>query len=203
VIEDVVDTIRKNFRANGCPAEVEVGPQFVAENAAPPRVVFVPGAEGDSFEGPLTIQQRFGATVEQPYQNPRSVATRWAGAVVHIWGAGVKQTEPQLQNAADRAALGALLNQTISAIHEAGFGSYRLLGGAVDTKTKLIGYGLLYLLRIQLAIPVLQIPWVNDAPFGPGAAARTGNTWTNLSDVKPKIEESFDPSGNPVTVILP
>ncbi len=203
MIEDAVDTIRRNFRANGCPAEVEVGPQFVAQNGKPPRVVFVPGEEPDTFEGPLAIQPRAGATATQPYQNPQSLATRWAGAAVHIWAAGIQQTDAQLQNAADRAALGALINQTYSAIYEAGFGSFRVSGGAVDTKTKLITYGLLYVMRVSIAIPVLRIPWVENAPFGPQAATRTGNTWTNLPGVKPKITEAFEPSGNPKTTIEP
>lgn len=203
MIEDAVDTIRKNFRANGCPAEVVVGPQFIAEHGRPPRVVFVPGEEPDTFEPPLAIQVRAGATPTQPYQNPQSLAIRWSGAAVHIWAAGIEQTDAQLQNAADRAALGALINQTYSAIYEAGFGSIRVSGGQVATSPKLITYGLLYVMRVQIAIPVLRIPWVENAPFGPQAATRTGNTWTNLPGVKPKIEESFEPTGNPVTIIQP
>lgn len=204
MIEDAVDTIRKNFRANGCPAEVEVGPQFLAENGKPPRVVFVPGEEPDTFENFVPMQVRAGSTYAvTPYENPQALATRWAGAAVHIWACGIAQTDAQLQNAADRAALGALINQTYSAIYEAVFGSLRVSSGQVETKLKLVTYGLLYVMRVQIAIPVLRIPWVENAPFGSGAATRTGNTWTNLPGVKPKINEVFEPSGNPVTTIQP
>ncbi len=203
MIEDAVDTVRKNFRSNGCPAQVDVGPQFIAEHGRPPRVVFVPGEEPDTFEPPLAVETRAGATPTQPYQNPQSLATRWAGASVHIWAAGIEQTDAQLQNAADRAALGALINQTYSAIYEMGFGWFRVGGGSVVTSPKLITYGLLYVMRVQIAIPVLRIPWVESAPFGPQAATRTGNTWTNLPGVKPKITESFDPTGVPKIIIEP
>jgi hypothetical protein len=203
MIEDVINSIRRNFRTNGCPARVEIGPQFVAEHAAPPRVVFVPIKGGDSFEPPLDTQPRAGATLGQPYENPRQIRTRWAGVEAHIWAAGIKQTEPGLQYQADRAALGELFNQTYAALYEAAFGAYRDVSGGEESGTKLIGYGLLYIYRFQLAIPVLQIPYTGNAPFGANAALGTGNTWTNLPDVKPKITESFDPTGNPKVVIEP
>ena len=204
MIEDAVDTVRKNFRANGCPAEIEVGPQFVAQHGRPPRVVFVPGEEPDTFENFVPMQVRAGSTPAlTPYENPQALANRWSGAAVHIWAAGIQQTDAQLQNAADRAALGALINQTYSAIYEMGFGSIRITGGQVATKPALIEYGLLYIMRVQIAIPVLRIPWVENAPFGPHAATRTGNTWTNLPGVVPKIEESFQPTGVPVVIIQP
>lgn len=205
MIEDVVNTIRKNFRANGCPAQVETGPQFIAENAAPPRVVFVPVPSGDTYEPPLAVQPRYGADpTTQPYQNPQSVATRWAAVEAHVWAAGVEQTDAEQQYMADRAALGALINQTFTALYDAaGFSFFRMQGGGEDTRTKLIRFGLLYIMRFQLAIPVLRIPWVANAPFGANAASRTGNTWTNLGDVKPKIVEEFQPTGVPKIIIQP
>ena len=122
---------------------------------------------------------------------------------MHIWAAGILQQDPALQNAADRAALGALVNQTIAAIHQQGFGFYRLLGGQQIRDPKLIRDGLLYVLRVQIAVPVLEIPWVTAAPFGAQAATKTGNTWTNVSGIKPRIVESFNPTGQPKTVIEP
>lgn len=205
MIEDVVNVIRKNFRANGCPAQVEIGPQFVAENAAPPRVVFVPVTSGDTYEPPLAVQPRYGADPEtEPYQNPRSLATCWAAVEAHIWACGVAQVDAQLQYAADRAALGALRNQTYQSLYyAAGMSFFRNVSGGELTKPGLVMMGIVYVMRFQIAIPVLEIPWVQQPPFGKDAAAKTGNTWTNLPGVKPKITEEFQPTGVPQVIIQP
>ena len=85
MLADVVALVNPLLVAAFPTLEVQIGGEFVTEQSAPPRMVWVPTA--DTFEG---AEQHQAA-------EPRAIMTRVSGCDVHIWGATVLATEQLIQ----------------------------------------------------------------------------------------------------------
>jgi hypothetical protein len=170
-LEDVVDGVAALLESEGCPANVLFDKVFVAENAEPPRVVFVP--KQDSYSNPLQIQ-----AAGQPGQNPSSLGanpkplfTRTARAEVHIWARGEPETDPTRQLRADYAALGQLINAVARAIYKTGPYNNRITNGTTDQRTLMVRDGLVYTMTVEVDVPIVDVAWDDSL------------TWTDQSGV--------------------
>ena len=92
----------------------KLGAEFLAEADAPPKVIWVPTS--DSFQ-PGSRQTSTSNTVAK---EPRQIGIRTAGVRVRVWAAG--DGTP----AGDIAAVEALLQAFLVAVHETTYGSYRV-----------------------------------------------------------------------------
>lgn len=191
MIADVVCAMRDFFTGTGCPAKVFLGEAHIAENAEPPRVVWIP--TGDRFTPPLQTQAK-GVPPAPSYlgSNPRPVLTRWSGAEIHVWaGAGRLEAEQWRQYEKDLAALDALVNQTVLAVHKIVPGYYNFLGADNRQRVHIVNRGLRTVLRVEIAIPIVDIDFPCDA------IDTTVFTWLTQGDVVGQItvEELQTPTG--------
>ena len=110
--------------------EVLVGEENLSREGAPPRTVWVPGA--DSFGPP---SERFGA-------QQRALHTLRCAATVHLWGS-------------DLAAAEAMRDDFINALRRAVGPNYELQGGIWLGQTNL-GRGRVYLLSLLIHAPIVE-----------------------------------------------
>jgi hypothetical protein len=172
--------MQQQFRDYGCPAKVYFGKEFLAEHASPPRVVWVPTS--DTYE--LPIQNQAAGSPPAPSAtgtNPRPIWIRWAGAELHIWGAAKEQEKETRQREKDQSVMDALVNQTIVALQKLVPGYYRLQGGMQTPSPTAVRKGFVYILRVQIAVPIVDIDFPCDA------IDTTVFTWTTASDVSGDI----------------
>ena len=183
MLADVYRAVAADFRASGCPATVLFGLEFLAENAEPSRVVFVP-TDDPAYMAPLGIQ---GAGLPAPDMsggtNPFPVMRRAAGADVHIWGAAPRQEDGTQQLPRDYDALNALINQTALSLYRAqGLGGQLRIQGGRHTPTPAhMRRGFVYVMRIQVEIPIL------DIDFPCGAIDGSQKTWLTQDDVSANV----------------
>lgn len=144
---DVADAVRADFAALSVPVVVYYGPQFVAQDDAASRVVFVPTVDAYSFNYLPTGQ------------NPRALRTRECHATINIWAVGAKQNDPNDQGAADYRALDALINQVIQSVEHAITGNYELGQGRNNNTTPHAQYGRMYELDLMVYVPITEIAW--------------------------------------------
>lgn len=164
------------FREYGCPAKVYFGKEYLAEHASPLRVVWVPTS--DTFDPPIQNQGAGWPPVPSSNgANPRPIWIRWAGAELHIWGAAVEQEKETRQREKDQSVMDALLNQTIVALQKLVPGYYKLQGGSQTPAPTAVRRGFVYVLKLQVAIPVVDIDFPCDA------VDTTVFTWTTASTV--------------------
>jgi len=107
-----------------------IGARSIAQNSAPPRVVWIPTRDQI---GPKEVASR---------ANP-SIYTRLAGVQAHCWGASLEATET-------------IVHAVIAALYATAHGSLRVAGvewPAPETVTR----GELAILSFALAIPVLKL----------------------------------------------
>lgn len=96
----------------------QLGEEYVQENAAPPRVVWVPTAHSYDSAG------RVGAS--SAARHPRSWGTRVAGVDLHVWAAGTKEdTDPYK----DLRACELLCDRVLFFLRVVAFGSFVANGG--------------------------------------------------------------------------
>ncbi len=111
-----------------------IGEKHIAQHDTPPRLVWVPSA--DSFGPPVQV----GA-------NPKSYATRVAGVDCAVWGEDLAKTEE-------------MVNDLIVALHRECMsrGNYELRGGEWITAGELTNNGIVFLLHLAIAVPIVGRP---------------------------------------------
>lgn len=124
-----------------------VGEEYLINNDAPPRVIWVPTR--DQFDGALRYSKPPTA------MTPRSIFTRRAGCQIHVWGAGtVVDTNPYK----DIAATELLLNRFLYMLRQVAYGAFTLTGGSWLPKANRGELGRCYLLDVTFDIPVVPAP---------------------------------------------
>jgi hypothetical protein len=113
-----------------------VGGKHIGVMGVPPRVVWVP------------TEDKFAAA-RQHGPSPRSIKTRVAGVVVHIWAKGASPDQ-------DLAAAEQLVNDVLWATHQEAYGSYEVVGGTWlgQDGEELTQLGRAYLLELQFQVPI-------------------------------------------------
>jgi hypothetical protein len=165
---DVVDLIRGDFVASGCPASVLYDQRTLAEHDAPPRVVFIPTT--DTYEAPLAIGG-LGPL------NPRANFRVRQGFDAHIWGAAPEQPNANAQRRADETFLWKLVNQTVLSLHRVAPGNNIPLTGEFRGRSNM-DRGLLYVLKGFVEVPVGL-----DIDYPPWGIDETAQTWITESGV--------------------
>lgn len=171
---EVVNAIREDFEASGCPAKVFYDERQLAEHDAPNRVVFVPTS--DTYEAPLAIGG------PGPH-NPRAFFRVKQGFAAHIWGAAPDQPNPAptAQRLADETWLWKLVNQTALSIYRVAPGNNQLLSGDYRARANQ-DRGLLYVLKGFIEVPVGL-----DIDYPKWGIDETAQTWTNVSGVSADV----------------
>lgn len=154
--------MQSSFRDHGCPAKVWFGSEYLAQHDSPLRVVWVPTS--DVYEAPIATQGR-GCPPESMEHgaNPRPIWLRWAGAELHIWGGAKEQNDERRQREKDQSVMDSLLNQVIVALQKTVTGYFRLQGGKQMPAPHNVRKGFVYVLNIQVAIPIVDIDFPCDA----------------------------------------
>lgn len=182
MLEDVFDHVVEDFKRSGCPARNLFGFEFLNENAEPNRVVWIPDQDG-AFAPPVPAVHSF--TRAENGQYPQSILTRSAGCTLFIWGASAPTAKQEVgaQTRADYAVANALVNQTILSLYRAaGFGRVgQILGGKWTPASAFQRRGFQYELRIQIAIPIL------DIDFPCGCIDLNVFTWLTQDDVQANV----------------
>ncbi len=154
-LADVVAALNTDFLARNCKAPILLGAQYLRDHDAPSRIVIVPGTDTFGEKLPSTIPKGLPG---QP--NPRAIKTRFCTAVANIWAAAPEMREPGAQQAADLAALDALINCFIAALQSTCAGIYGLSSGTYPaTQESHTNRGIIYELGFSVAVPVLDIAW--------------------------------------------
>lgn len=169
---DVVQALNVDFLARHCRAPILLGAQYLRDHDAPSRIVIVPGT--DTFAPKLPSTTPLGVK-GQP--NPRAIGTRLCTAVANIWAAAPELRDAAAQQAADLAALDALINCFVSALQSTCSGLYTLTGGTYpQAQLSHTNRGIIYELGFSVAIPLTDIGWpavaitVCDKTFVPAPA---------------------------------
>jgi hypothetical protein len=183
VLADVYRAVAADFKASGCNAAVLFGLEFLSENSEPNRVVFAPTDDG-AYMAPLGTQ---GAGMPPANMadgtNPFPIMRRPAGGEIHIWGAAARQEDGTQQLARDYDVLNALINQTaLSLYRTCGLGGVlKITGGKNTPGPAHVRRGFVYVMRIQVEIPIVDI----DFPCGPIDGSQ--KTWDTQDDVSANI----------------
>jgi len=130
--------------------ESQLGAESVEEISNPPRMVWVP--THDTFEPGQRINTPGAIT-----KSPKSIGTRWAGVMVHVWAETSNATKTPL---ADVAACEELVRKLLVAVHENAVGSYRVEGlDWVDADgAELVQKGRACNVRLAFAVPITRQP---------------------------------------------
>ena len=115
-----------------------VGGKHISAGGTPPRVVWVP------TEDTFSAARQHGA-------EPRSVKTRIAGVLVHIWAKGA-----QADGSGDLSATEQLVNDLLWATHQVAYGSYDVKRGSWlgNDGEELTTLGRVYLLELDFQVPI-------------------------------------------------
>jgi hypothetical protein len=180
MLENVYDAVVADFKRSSCPARNLFGFEFLNENAEPNRVVWVPSSDG-AFTPPVPSVTPL--TRVENGQYPQSILTRNAGCDLYIWGAATPTDGTGAQTRADYGVANALVNQTILSLYRAaGFGRVgQIIGGKWTTASAFQRRGFQYELRIQIAIPIL------DIDFPCGCIDTSVFTWLTQDDVSANV----------------
>jgi hypothetical protein len=111
VLTDVFTVVRTNAYLTG--VDCQLGAESLAENGAPPRIVWTPTT--DSFEPGKRINTPGLSTKE-----PKAFGTRRAGVRARVWAVGNGTA------LGDIAACEELVRRLLAAVHQETFGSYRV-----------------------------------------------------------------------------
>lgn len=114
--------------------QVLLGPEYIAQEDAVPRVVFDPS--DDVYTDPREI----GA-------NPRPLLDVWAGCDVHVWAADFDQAHAYAQ----------LLVRSMQRMFSGA--QFRVLGGRWTKTTIDVQHGREYVVRVAIRTPVTDSPW--------------------------------------------
>ncbi len=164
----IIEAIEATFRGLG-PQGVKwhVGPEWLAAQEAPPRIVWVPST--DAFEGPeihypgaseqaFEVAQELGwGTVVTPRQQVAQAAPEvlerplqqvGAGVEAHIWGKGKDYTQPI-----------ALRDLLVNAIRQTAGAAYQITRGVwpVQTGEAITQYGRVYVLSLSFLTPLMEV----------------------------------------------
>lgn len=167
---DVACAMQEFFRATGCPAQVLFGEEHVATHTEQLQVIWVP-VMADEFGPPVQTGSKFGASMYEGL-NPRTIASRWASADLHVWGfAPVNKQHPERQLEQDYAVLDALVNHTALALHKLLTPPGVRMRRAGNLKSVIsVRRGVTYVLPIQAQIPIVDCAFPCDKL---GISART------------------------------
>jgi hypothetical protein len=158
----------------GATVTCKLGEEFVADNDAPPRVVFVPSADR------YTVQMRSAGTSPR---TPRSPRTRMAGLKLHCWAA---KDAADSTAYADLSAAELLVHRVVCALHSISHGAVEFEGGEW-TPAGLDHHGRVYTLSVRLALPIT-----------PPVPTTTSVTVLHVDDVTATMDfPSSDVSGSP------
>ncbi len=117
-------------------AQCFLGPEFIRQEAAPPRIVWVPTREG--IPAPRKTQQ--GAA---PFA-PRPLKSRDVGVDIHIWQLDYPTTE-------------ALWQSLEQAVHQTMVGAYDLEGASWDGVASLTRSGRVLTAHYRFLIPLVDV----------------------------------------------
>ena len=154
LISAISDDVVAALAAASLPALTEghilLGPEYVAESSAPPRIVFVP--KGSTW-GPKTMAARpTVAAAELTLEiAARSLLTEEAGFDVAVWG---QAAIPDPAN--DYDATQVLYQQVIRSIHTIAHGCYKLSPGRWDAGSKLVVDGRLFVFGVSFSTPLVD-----------------------------------------------
>jgi len=153
---DVACAMQQYFRDTACPARVYFGKKHLAEHVEELRIVWVP-IPRDDFGPPVQTGGKFADMYEG--LNPRTFACRWANADLHIWAfAPPQKSSPDRQVEKDYAVLDALVNHTCQALQKLVTApGYRLKSGSNDNSVQHVRRGFLYVLSVQIQIPLVEV----------------------------------------------
>ncbi len=71
---------------DGSAGAIQIGPQFVAEQSSPPRILFVPKGWTDLENNRDVVQTYQSGTSIDNTQDPRTIAMQWKRFEVQCWG---------------------------------------------------------------------------------------------------------------------
>jgi hypothetical protein len=156
-VTDIVPAITAVLTSRGVAATVKVGGKHISENDAPPRIVWVMRG------GP-------GGAAREVGGNPRHLRTRNLGVEAHVWAESYDAAE-------------ALLNELLSATHQALHGSYSF-DGEEWVEEELLALGCVVIARLTFRVPVTE-------PVK--ATAEIKSTQATTVAVWPDGDEQVDP----------
>jgi hypothetical protein len=156
---------------DGTPGAIQIGPQFVAEQGSPPRVLMIPrGFEFENNKDPGNYLVN-GAISGGNTQTPRAIAVQWKRFEVQCWGCNFSnQTTPSPDPALDYDAAQALAEIVWQAAQGTSAGVWRTQSGIVDPGAPtLVRVGRVLSFDLALSTPVADttLPY---APTGTGPA---------------------------------
>lgn len=191
IVSTISDSVVAGLAAAGYPALVDgkilLGREHVAEQGAPPRIIFIPTR---STFGPRDPASAANVATNSSAYSPerlaqvrqRSVATEFVTFEVRCWGAfNLAAPDP----AADYDVTQALYQQVVISTHLLTEGVYKLEGGTWSDETLIDVAGREFVFAITLATPVLDtllplapsntrvVPTTNMIPLG-GTQPETG-----------------------------
>lgn len=149
---------------------IEVGDEFVEELGAPPRYVLTPSSE--------TYKPVTG-----PGGNPRPLWDRHIGAELTIWGSTRDNTEGMI----DQFLIA--LHRTIKGTPPGGGtayvrgGTYGIGHGKWVRNTNLDKFGFVYVLQLEIVVPVIDRDWTGTPAQAPDQSTYTGTQILTNQDI--------------------
>lgn len=168
LVTDISDEVVARLAAAGYPpltpeidgttGAIQIGPQFVAEQGAPPRVLFVP--RGFDFSNERSVVSRGPLTGNdyRPELAQRAIARQWKRFEVQCWGCHfTTQTTPAPDPALDYDAAQALSEIVWQACQSICAGVWRTTSGEIDPSAPTLARtGRVFVFDLALDTPILD-----------------------------------------------
>lgn len=135
---------------DGSPGAIRMGPQYVAEQSSPPRIVMIPKSFDFLNERDVVQTYQKGKSIDNT-QTPRAIAMQWKEFEVQCWGCNfTDQVTPAPDPALDYDAAQILAEIVWQAAQGIAAGVWRTQKGTVNTDPTLIRVG--YVITFDLAL---------------------------------------------------
>lgn len=153
---------------DGSPGKIEIGPQFVAQQGSPPRILMIP--RRFPFENSRDVVSHTGGRPTlNPTWDPRAIGVQWKTFEVQCWGCNfTDQTTIAPDPALDYDAAQILCEMVWQAAQEIAPGVWSTKAGDVDVEPKLIrlGHVISFDLAFNTPAPDATLPYAPNPTTG-------------------------------------
>lgn len=151
---------------DGSAGAIQIGPQFVAEQGSPPRILFVPKGWTDIENNRDVVQTYQGGQPIDNTQEPRTIAMQWKRFEVQCWGCNyASQTTPVPDPALDYDAAQILAEVVWQAAQGTCAGVWRSGPGEIDPGgPALVRVGRVFVFDLALHTPIPDVAHAYAAP---------------------------------------
>ena len=143
---------------DGSPGQIQIGPQFVAEQGSPPRILMIPRGWDEEQTRDVTAARKNGVEYGNS-QTPRAIAMQWKRFEVQCWGMNfTDQNTAAPDPALDYDAAQILAELVWQSAQRLAAGVWRSAKGDIDPGAPyLVREGRLFIFDLAMLTPIPDV----------------------------------------------